>query len=176
MGIQIIEVENKKQLNKFTGFARWLYCRNAFYTGSLKWEEKLRFSPKCIDLDKCLCKQFLAKDGGKVVGRIAVVVCDDGGKLCAKFTRFDFVDNRSVSEMLFHAAVTYARRMGCVTIRGPIGFDGDDEKGLRIGKFDVKEEGTIYNYAYYMDHFVALGLEEDEDISQILRTYVKQVG
>ena len=66
MSIVIIEVENKKQLKKFITFARWLYCRNGFYTGALGWEEKLKFSPKCINACDCLCKQFVAKQGKKV--------------------------------------------------------------------------------------------------------------
>ena len=75
-----------------------------------------------------------------------------------RFTRFDVIDDKKVSEALFEAVSTWGKEKGMETIIGPIGFSDLDKQGLLVEGFD--QQGmfiTLYNHPYYHDHLAPLG-------------------
>ena len=118
--------------------------------------------------DFCETKVFSAYKDGKMVGRIAGIINHaynkKWGKNAIRFTRFDFIDDFSVSEALFNAVVSWGKERGFTEIMGPIGFTDLDHEGMLVEGFEeFSMTLTFYNHPYYLTHVERLGLVKDID-------------
>ena len=178
--IKIIEVKTKVELKKFVRFPAWLYKGNKFYVPPMDLDELKLFSPRNPSWEQVELKSFLAlsddvkntnglKFGkNRVVGRIAVVIQkvynQKHGVNFARFTRFDFVDDKAVAHALLDAGCEYAREQGMDTVHGPLGFNDLDREGLLIEGFDkINTFAESYNYAYYKTYIEDYGFEKEVD-------------
>jgi hypothetical protein len=99
---------------------------------------------------------FLALEGNKVVGRIAVM---DNARYnqhhqdkerTAFFYHFDCVEDLAVSRALFDAAFDWAHGRGLELMWGPKGFLVIDGQGVLVKGFEHRPAlGIPYNYPYY---------------------------
>ncbi|HIE38631.1 MAG TPA: hypothetical protein EYH30_06895 [Anaerolineales bacterium] len=101
---------------------------------------------------------FLALQGGKVVGRIAVLEPRKRnayrGRRGAFFYLFEAVEDIEVARALFAAAFDWARSRGLGEMSGPEGFAAGDALGALVEGFEHRPAmGVAYNYAYY-DGFI----------------------
>jgi len=177
-GIEIIEVTTKADLKAFVRFPTWLYRGNSFYVHPLELDELTMLSPKNPSWEQVEIKMFLAlKSGGegspykhdkKVVGRIAVMVQklynQKNGVNYARFTRFDFADDKAVAFALLDAGFDFAKKQGMDAVHGPLGFNDLDKEGLLVDGFDkISTFAESYNYAYYKKHIEDYGFEKEVD-------------
>ena len=164
--IELSTVESKSDLKRFVDFQYALYKGQPNYVPPLRSAELQTFNPKENPaFDHCESKLFLAKQNGKIVGRIAGIINhqENNGaeKRAARFGWVDFVDNKEVSAALFGAVEAWARQRGCQVIKGPYGFSNMDKAGLLIEGFDeLATMAVIYNYPYYVDHIENLGFQK----------------
>lgn len=169
MSIVIKEVVSKKDLWSFVRFPNKLYKDNEFFVPFLETDEFETFSSdKNPAYEFCETRLFLAYKDGKLAGRIAGLINHAYNKKWKKnairYTRFDFIDDREVSEALFSAVTAWGKERGYTEVMGPIGFTDMDHEGMLVEGFDkLNMSITFYNHPYYLEHIEALGLKKDID-------------
>ena len=169
--IEIREVHTKKELHTWVRFPNTLYKENECFVPFLESDEMDTFSgsvEKNPAYKFCETRLFLAYKDGKAVGRIAGLINRAYNKKWKKnairFTRFDFIDDPSVSSALFGAVVAWGKENGLTEIMGPIGFTDMDHEGMLVEGFDEFNMSiTFYNFPYYLTHMERLGLVKDID-------------
>ena len=169
MSVVIKEVLTKKDLKKWVDFPNKLYKNCKPYCPFLFSDEISTFTKSQNPAyEFCETKLFLAYKGKKIVGRIGGLINHAANKKwktsAIRFTRFDFIDDYEVSSALFDKVVEWGRSRGYDKISGPIGFTDMDHEGALVDGFDEMNMSiTFYNYPYYTDHYVKIGLEKEVD-------------
>ncbi|UCE67439.1 MAG: N-acetyltransferase [Candidatus Zixiibacteriota bacterium] len=168
--IDIIEVQNRSDLNKFIKLPLRLYRNEKYYVPHLISERKAFFDrDKNPFFEHARAKYFLAIKKGKAVGRIAGIVNDlhnDFHDEKAGFFGFlDCIDDPDTAGSLLRAAGDYVRGEGMELIRGPMNFSTNDEVGLLIEGFDYLPTFMMpYNPPYYIPLYERLGLKKARDL------------
>ena len=166
--IRVEEVKTKKQQKAFLDFPLNLYKDNPYFVPPLYGDEKKMFRPDYIYNDTCESVFFLAYEGEKVVGRIQGIIQNasnekTGEKRC-RFTRFDALDDMSISKALFDALEKWACAKGMDTMCGPLGYSDLEREGLLIEGFDqLSTFEEQYNAEYYQHHIESLGYKKEVD-------------
>lgn len=165
--ILVEEVTTRKQRRQFLNFPFDLYKGNPYWVPELLLSD-IKALWKNPALEFCKTKYFIAKQNGKVMGRIATIInpkeYEKTGKSLARFGWLDFVNDPGISAALFKAAEDWAKANGAEAIHGPLGFTDLDREGMLIEGFE--ELGTIatyYNYPYYKEHLERLGYVKSTD-------------
>ena len=169
MSVNIVKVENKRQLKNFIEFGYSLYKNNPYYVPELYGDvmNTLR-KDRNSAFEFCEADYFLAYRDGKIVGRIAVIINSRANEKwntkAARFGWVDFIDDNEVVDALFATAEKWARERGMNELQGPLGFTDFDPEGMLIEGFDrLGTMATIYNYPYYPEHMKRLGYIKDVD-------------
>ena len=169
MSVLIKEVLTKRQLKKWVDFPNKMYKNCKPYCPFLFPDEVDTFTKaKNPSYEFFETKLFLAYKDKKIVGRIAGLINHAANKKwktsSIRFTRFDFIDDYEVSSALFNKVVEWGKSRGYETISGPMGFTDMDHAGTLIDGFnELNLSITLYNYPYYIDHYVKLGLRKEVD-------------
>lgn len=168
--MQIVKVENKKQLKQFVQFALDLYKDCEYFCPPITSDElKTLDSTRNPAFEVCEAVYFLAiDDSGKVVGRIAGIINHRANSYWnvkkTRFGWFDFIDDLSVSKALLDAVAEWGRSMGMESLNGPVGFSDMDHEGLLLDHYDTMQVmAAIYNFPYYVKHYEAYGFEKEVD-------------
>jgi ribosomal protein S18 acetylase RimI-like enzyme len=154
------------------------------YAGDPSWPPPLRSDVRWV-LDEAKNpfwkhakrRLFLAREGGRVVGRIAAIVDDGHNRVHAEktgfFGFFECTNDLEVSRSLFAAAERAARDLlpGCDRLRGPANPSLNDEVGALVPA--ESDPGLpflmmTYNPAYYLDLFAGAGYAKEKDLVAIL--------
>jgi len=167
--VQIIQVNNEKQLSDFIKFPMELYKNNQNYVPSLINDEKNIWNPKENPaLAYSEAKQFLAYKNNKLAGRIAVMInykeAKELGIEKVRFGWLDFIDDEEVSKALINEAIKFAQEKNIKKIEGPMGFTNLDKAGMLTLGFDkLATMIGIYNFSYYPEHLEKLGLIKEKE-------------
>lgn len=167
--IEIIEVKTKKEIREFVDFPTKLYKGVKQYVHPLRFDEINNFNPKKnASLEECDVQLFLAKQDGKIVGRIAGIIQRSYnkkvGQTRCRFSRFDAINDVEVARALFGAVENWAREQGMNIVHGPLGFNDLDREGMLIEGFDeIATFEEQYNFPYYKDLLEACGYEKETD-------------
>lgn len=165
----IREVKTEKELMEFIRFPMRLYRDNPYFVPPLIQDEKDIWNPKENPaLQYSEARLFLAFKNNEVVGRIALIINHkEAQELNIHKVRFgwiDFIDDREVSKALIQKAIDFAKEKNIGKIEGPMGFTNLDKAGaLSLGFDRLATMIGIYNHAYYIDHFEALGLSKEKE-------------
>lgn len=164
MSIQIKEVTSKKELKQFIKFPFQLYKGNTAYVPPLvEFEMNTLLKEKNPSFELAEARYWVATQGGKIVGRIAAIVLahELKEKKLGRFGWIDFIDDPTVSALLLDTAQAWIKSKGAQGIHGPMGFTDLDFEGALTEGFDqLATQATIYNHAYYIDHYEKWGLEK----------------
>ena len=111
---------------------------------------------------------FLAEEGGRAVGRIAVMenrrFNQTRNRRDAFFYFFECVDDPAVAAALIDAAASWARVRGLDTLVGPKGFLPGDGLGILVEGFEHPVAmGVPYHHPYYERLLTGCGLEKETD-------------
>lgn len=167
--IVVKELTTKKEMKKFASFPLELYKGNKNLCPSFYGDEKNLIDPKKnMYSDFADSKFFLAYKDGKIAGRLAVIInhayVEKWGDKCARFSRFDVIDDVEVTKALFEAGEKYARECGMERINGPMGYTDLDKEGMLVEGFEHPSTyGGSYNYDYYQRHIEELGFVKQVD-------------
>ena len=167
--IEIIEVKTKKEIREFVDFPTKLYKGVKQYVHPLRFDEINNFNPKKnASLEECDVQLFLAKQDGKIVGRIAGIIQRSYnkkvGQTRCRFSRFDAINDVEVARALFGAVENWAKEQGMNIVHGPLGFNDLDREGMLIEGFDeIATFEEQYNFPYYKDLLEACGYEKETD-------------
>ena len=166
--ITIREIRGRKQLKRFVKFAIELYKGNDCYVPPIISDEVNNLDAHCNPAFRfCDSVFFMAYDSsGKPVGRIAGFINPRYNQkadhqLC-RFGYVAFIDDPQVSKALLDAVAEWGRSHGMDSLAGPLGMTDLDYEGALTEGFDqLSTMSTIYNHPYYIDHFMAYGLDVD---------------
>ena len=167
--VQIVEVNNKKQLRKFVSLPNKMYKNvpqfvPAFYGDDMSdWDKS-----KNPAFQYCEARAFLAYRDGKIVGRIAGILNRQANEKWhtnrMRFSQVDFIDDPEVSKALFDTAEKWAVEKGCTELQGPLGFCDMDREGMLVEGYDRRNMFiTYYNLPYYNEHLSRMGFHKDTD-------------
>ncbi|MBQ3221889.1 MAG: GNAT family N-acetyltransferase [Clostridia bacterium] len=165
--ITVTEVRTKKQWKDFAVFPIRLYKDCPYYVPAFIADDKNISNPKKNPPAKnCDIKAFLAYKDGVLAGRIACIVAHESNELFnqkrIRFTRFDAIDDISVTTALIQAVEAYAKTQGLTEIHGPWGFNDTDREGMLTDGYDeMGSYATNYNFPYYNEHMEKLGFVKE---------------
>lgn len=171
--VQIIQVKDRQQFDKFIKFPFKLYKNNPYWIPPLIADEKFTLNKnKNPAFEFSDAELWLAYKNGKIVGRIAGIIShsynNKWGKRYSRFGWIDFIDDTEVSKALLDTVERWAKEKGMEGVHGPLGFCDLDKEGMLVEGFE--ELGTfitIYNYPYYMKHMENLGYVKDAEWIEI---------
>jgi len=163
MSLEIHEVTSKRELVAFIKFPFSLYKGNKYYVPPLiDFELSTLRKDKNPAFDHADAAYWVVKKDGKIAGRIAGIKIDQEleEKSLIRFGWIDFVDDIEVTKMLFDKLSAWGKEFGATKFHGPLGFTDLDFEGALTSGFDQQPtQATIYNHAYYIDHFKELGYQ-----------------
>ena len=180
--IEIRPVTTHRELQQFVQFYYDLYRDNNCAVPFLYSEEMgtLR-SDRNPSFECCEAQYFMAFRDGKAVGRVAAIINHRANERWqrrqVRFSWFDFIDDREVSEALLKTVEDWGRSKGMTEITGPIGFIDTDREGMLVDGFDRLSTMYInYNYPYYPQHMEQLeGYQKANDWVEMLVKVPDQV-
>ncbi|MFC2123506.1 hypothetical protein ACFLU5_01745 [Bacteroidota bacterium] len=153
--IEIYEVKNRNDLQKFIKFPDQLYAKNDFFIPAIHKSEYRTLSHKTNPaFEYCISKYWLAKSQGRIVGRIAGIINtkynDHHNIKYARFGWLDFIEDDDVLRLLLQTVETWALENNMEYVHGPLGFVSFDPSGILIEGFDeFPTSVALYNYPYY---------------------------
>jgi hypothetical protein len=169
MSTSITVVESRSELKSFILFPHRLYRGNPCWVPPLIMDERDTLSAgRNPAFDEAEAQLFLARRGGKIVGRVAAIISHAANRKYAtrnlRFGWFDAVQSHEVTRLLLDAAVSWGRQRGMVTMTGPHGFTDLDPEGMLVEGFQERATiATIYNHPYYPLLMERYGFEKDVD-------------
>ncbi len=170
MKLAVEPVWSKKQVREFVNVPYALYPKDSLWVPPLKMDE-------CKKLDRkkhpffqhAEAEFFIARDGGRPVGRIAAIedrLWREGyGEKAAYWGWFECVNDPAVAKALFEAAAAWAKGRGCTRIFGPMSPNANDVVGLLVKGFDDPPcIYMAYNPPYYIELVEACGNRKWKDL------------
>lgn len=118
---------------------------------------------------------FLAKEGNRVLGRIAVIINDTFLKYHPEkvgfFALFEVIHKYQVAKELLKAGCGWLQSRGMETARGPVGFSNMEGFGLMVEGFDEPPVVMMpYNPEYYISFLERFGFEKRTDLLSYVYT------
>lgn len=169
MGLVIIEVKSKKQLNWFIQFPMDLYKDDNNYVPELNLSAKWMLSNKNPFLQHSKIALFLAMLEDEIVGRIAAIYnqshLNHHNDNSGFFGFYDSINSVDVARILFKTAAEWLKDKGLVKILGPTNLTTNDSCGFLLDGFEYSPYIQMpYNYPYYNDLCVTLGFDNAIDL------------
>lgn len=165
--ITVSQVSTAKEMRAFVRFNYELYKNCPQAVPDLLEDTLETLDPNCNPAFRfCQAAFFLARRDGRIVGRVAAIINtranERWGKQDVRFGWIDFIDDLEVSRALLDAVERWGSERGMERMVGPLGFTDLDPEGMLTEGFDqLSTMCTIYNYPYYPQHMVRLGLEKE---------------
>ncbi len=163
-------VHSRRDYRAFIRLPWRLYADSPCWVAPLLVSEKARFNPrKSPYFDHAEVKLFLARQGGRPVGRIAAHINHEHNAYWQDsvgfFGFFECVADYAVAEALFGAAAQWLRERGRSAMRGPMNFSTNEEVGFLVEGFDKLPAIMMpYTHAYYLDFADRFGLRKVMDL------------
>ena len=168
--IEIVAVDGKKALKEFVELPYSLYRDDPY------WVPPLRIAVKeLLDRDKhpyyanAEVEFYLARQNGRVVGRIAAIIDRAHNRAHEEsagfFGFYESVNDRAVAGALLTRANEWVRERGAKFLRGPVNPSTNYECGMLIEGFDSSPMIMMtYNPRYYPELMETTGLRKAKDL------------
>lgn len=168
--VDIVAAESGRAHREFVGLPYRLYRGDARFVAPLRRERRDLFSkarhPFFAHADAAF---FVARRGGRVVGRIEAVVNHSYAALhearTGFFGAYECENDRAASDALLKAAAGWLRERGMAVMRGPFTHSQNEEYALLVDGFDAPPTVQLaYNPPYYADLLEGYGLRRARDL------------
>ena len=176
-GVSVSEVSSRKELKEFVELPYRLYAADPDFVPPLRSDVRWMLDPGKNPFWKHARRSlFLARRGGRVVGRIAAMADDEHNRVHADrtgfFGFFECENDPEAARALFDAAEAAVRTLlpGCDRLRGPVNPSMNDEVGFLL---EGSEPGPAvlmmtYNPAWYVDLAEGAGFAKEKDLVALL--------
>ncbi len=167
--MQIISVQNKKELQDFINLPYRLYKDDPNWVAPLRNEQKNQFiASKNPMLDHCRYQLFLLYKDKQIIGRIAAFIdqlaLDAWKKPIGLFGSLECIQDSHAAQLLLDAARNWLREQKMIMMRGPWSF-ASQEWGLVLEGFTPPPVILApYNPPYYNDFLETFGLKKVKDL------------
>jgi len=168
--VEIIPVEDKKQLDTFVKIPWKIYKDNPYWVPPLISERKTFLNPKKNPFfSHATVKLFLAYKGKEPVGRIAAVIDRQYIRYYQEkvgyFGLFETLKDYSIAISLFNEVEKFLKGHGMKKILGPLNLSTNHESGLLIEGFDYPPVVMMpYNPPYYKEYIEKSGFKKAQDL------------
>jgi GNAT superfamily N-acetyltransferase len=185
-GVEVVAIEGKQGLKEFIQFPY------SVYRGDANWVPPLEIAVKeLLDREKhpfyrnAQAEFYLARQNGRVVGRIGAIVDQAHNRFHEEnagfFGFFECVDDPAVAEALLSRARQWCFDRGAKFLRGPVSPSMNYECGLLVDGFETSPMVMMtYNPRYYPALMEKAGLRKSKDllayISHAQRIDMKKIG
>lgn len=169
MNIIQVDLRDKRQVQDFLALPFHIYQDIPQWVPPLEMDERIRLDQKQYPFyQHSQAGFYLAQDGSRVIGRIAVLdnrlYNEYNHEETAFFYLFECENNKVASRGLLEAACDWGRSRGLKRIIGPKGFTVLEGFGLLIRGFEHRPAfGQPYNPLYYPELIEAAGFEPLRD-------------
>lgn len=170
MAVQIQEVNFDKGINDFINFPHDLYENDPNYVPEIFIGQKDMMNPKKYPFHQYgKVKYFLAKQGNKIVGRIAAIDNTNYNKhfnsRVGFFGFMDFIEDQEVVNALLDKAKSFAKENGYEYLMGPTNFTTNETAGVLIEGFHEPNKVMMtYNKPYYGTMLENYGMSKEMDL------------
>jgi hypothetical protein len=160
---------SKKELGRFFDVADRVYRGDPDWVAPLRDDVAKVFSPKNPFWEHADIQLFVARRGGKDVGRIAAVLDREHNSFHSErtgfFGFFESENDPAVASGLFEAAAAWNRERGMRVLRGPANPSLNDEAGLLVDGFGRPPVLMMtYNPRYYPELIEGAGFRKAKDL------------
>jgi GNAT superfamily N-acetyltransferase len=168
--VEVRRVETKADLKAFIELEYQLYQGDPNFVPHLRLERKMFHDRKKNPwFEFGTAEYFLARRGGKVVGRIAGVHDPRYNEFhqtkMGFFGFFECINDAGVARALFEAAGEFNRKRGFAEMMGPFNFSTNNECSVLVDGFDSSPYFMMaYNPRYYPALYEACGLSKAKDL------------
>ena len=167
--ISIVEIDHKKEINKFIQVPWDIYKNDSNWVPPLKIAVKELFKPKHPFFEVGEIQLFLAYRDNEIVGRIGAIINHAHNKFwndkIGFWGFFESIDDENVTSALIKAAESWLKNKGMNCFRGPVNPSTNYECGLLTeGLQDPPQIMMTYNPSYYQKHFEQLGYAKIKDL------------
>jgi hypothetical protein len=167
--LQIQEVVSKSDLKKFIHLPEKLHKNHTNWVPPIYKDEWDYFNPKKNRaFSYCDTTKILARKKGEVVGRIMGIINhrnnEEKKEKVARFSFFECIDEREVSDLLLSYVEKWAAGKGMNKIIGPFGMCYHDPIGFMTDGYNERPSLTAnYNFEYIISllHSAGYGCEAD---------------
>ena len=169
MTVEIIKVNTASDIKAFAKFPFSLYKGNSFWVPPIIKDEINSLNPsENPAMEYCDSLFWLAKKGGKIVGRIGAIINhkynEKVGEKLGRFSRLEFIDDDEVFLALMDTAIQWLKEKGMKKAHGPLGFSNLDTQGMLIEGFDhIQSVASVYHLPYYKGYMEKYGFEKEND-------------
>ncbi|MFO0754311.1 MAG: hypothetical protein U0411_13435 [Thermodesulfovibrionales bacterium] len=173
--VEVAEVRTARDLDAFIEVPHSLYSGDPHFCPQLTRDLRTHFSPKNPFFGHAEIKLFLARRGGRAVGRIASIVNRQHlafhRELAGFFGFFECIDDREAAGALLERACGELKGRGMDIVRGPMNFSTNEECGFLIEGFGAPPMlMTPYNPPYYNELMEGFGMAKAKDLHAYLYT------
>jgi GNAT superfamily N-acetyltransferase len=167
--VDVVPVQGSRDLARFIRFPYFHYRNDPHWVAPLPSDERVRLTPgKNPYFEHAEAAYYLAVDGGRDVGRIAVSVDRNydafHGERQATFGFFE-AESAAATQALLTAIEPWARAKGAQILRGPMSFTTNDECGLLIEGFDHRPALLMpFNRPEYASWIEQAGFRKAKDL------------
>lgn len=149
--IQKVDTRNKSEVNDFVNFPFEIYSNVKEWVPPILIDIKTMLNAdKHPFYEHSDAEFFVARDNGKISGRIALLENKAYNKFHdkkqASFYLFDCVDDIEIAKKLFEKASEWVKDRKLEFLLGPKGFSPFDGYGFLIEGFDKRQMMTMMNY------------------------------
>jgi hypothetical protein len=167
--MELIEATTGHQLDLFIEQPSAIYKNDPLYAPPLRREMSREFSPSNPFFDHAEARFFLARKGGRPVGRVASIInrrhIERHGEKAGFFGFFECVDDKEAASLLMDRVKEDLRGRGMEVMRGPMNFSTNEECGFLIEGFEEPPMlMTPYNPPYYNGLMEGCGLKKSKDL------------
>lgn len=169
MGINLIEVRNRKQLKTFIYLPEKLHRGRPNWVPPIYMDEWAYFDPKknkAFEYSDTI--MLLAEKDGEVVGRVMGIINrrynEVRNEKTARFGFLESIRDQEVVHALLSRVEQWAREKGMTRIIGPYGFSDQDPEGFLIKGFEHRATiATYYNFEWMPEMVEKEGYTKDID-------------
>ena len=168
--IRVEPVRSKRDRREFVELPFRLYRDDPNWVPPLRRDIYELIDPERHPFHKhATVELFLAREGDKVVGRIAAVENElhlkYHGERTGFFGLFESERDSRISRAMFGAVASWLRARNIETMRGPASFSLNEEAGLLVQGFDGPPVVMMtYNPPWYEDLILAEGFSKAKDL------------
>jgi hypothetical protein len=168
--IDVAPVAGRSDLTAFIQLPKRLYRGQKGYVAPLDMERSEALSPKTNPFfDHAEVQLFLARRGGKVVGRISGQIdklhLEKYGDRTGHFGFLDAEDDPAIFAALIGTAENWLKQRGMIRAVGPLSFSTNEEIGVLVEGFDALPMLLMpFHLPYTAAHIEAQGYQKTRDV------------
>ena len=156
-------------VSRFLEVSYHIYRDDPYWVAPLLMDLKKVFTPANPLFEHARMQLWVARQGGKDVGRIVGIIDDAYNRAnqppAAFFGFYECINDAAVSRQLFAAAFAWAQGQGMKRVLGPMNPTINDECGLLVEGFDSSPVFMMtYNPQYYLSLVEAEGFRKAKDL------------